>query len=79
MLGRALAEDSHIRIKDLPQDERPRERLVEKGAENLRSSELLAILLRTGSKGVSAVDLGERLMQQFGTLDKLARWNESRR
>jgi DNA repair protein RadC len=68
-----LAENGHIRIKDLPAHERPRERLVENGAETLKTSELLAILLRTGSKGVSAMDLGERLLQQFGTLDKLAR------
>jgi DNA repair protein RadC len=65
--------DSHIRMKDLPAEERPRERLVQNGAEALKTSELLAILLRTGSKGVSAMDLGERLVQQFGTLDKLAR------
>jgi DNA repair protein RadC len=65
--------DAHIRIKDLPAQERPRERLLLNGAETLKTSELLAILLRTGSKGVSAVDLGERLVRQFGTLDKLAR------
>jgi DNA repair protein RadC len=69
----ALAQESHIRIKDLPAQERPRERLAENGAETLKTSELLAILIRTGSKGVSAVDLGERLLQQFGTLDRLAR------
>jgi DNA repair protein RadC len=68
-----LAENGHIRIKDLPLHERPRERLVATGADTLKTSELLAILLRTGSKGISAVDLGERLLQQFGTLDKLAR------
>src|SRR5690606_10839310 len=41
--------------------------------ETLKNSELLAILIRTGSKGVSAMDVGERLMQQFGTLERLAR------
>src|SRR5687768_7068290 len=65
--------DSHIRMKDLPAQERPRERLVQMGAENLKTSELLAILLRTGSKGISAMDLGERLVKEFGTLEKLAR------
>lgn len=73
MLDCGLIQESHIRIKDLPQGERPRERLVEHGAETLKTSELLAILLRTGAKGVSAVDLGERLMKEFGSLDKLAR------
>src|SRR5688572_26053144 len=62
-----------IRMKDMPAEERPRERLVAVGAENLKTSELLAILLRTGSKGISAIDLGERLIHQFGSLEKLAR------
>jgi DNA repair protein RadC len=68
-----LTSDSHIRIKDLPQQERPRERLLNHGAESLKTSELLAILIRTGSKGVSAMDLGERLMKEFGSLERLAR------
>jgi DNA repair protein RadC len=61
-----------IRMKDMPLQERPRERLVAHGAEKLKTSELLAILLRTGSKGISAIDVGERLLQQFGSLEKLA-------
>ena len=39
------------KIKDLPKHERPREKLIEKGVENLRDGELMAILLRTGIKG----------------------------
>ena|SRR5688572_26187566 len=73
MLYCQLAVESHIPIKDWPQQERPRERLVANGAESLKDSELLAILLRTGSKGVSALELGEKLVKQFGTLEKLAR------
>ncbi len=73
ILKPSLAQENYIRIKDLPAQERPRERLVANGAESLRNSELLAILLRTGSKGFSAVDIAERLVQQFGTLDRLAR------
>ncbi len=61
------------RIKDLPDSERPRERLVEKGADALRTAELIAILLRTGLKGVSAIQVGEQLVQKFGTLDSLSR------
>ena len=68
----SLDPQAFIRMKDMPVQERPRERLVANGAENLKTSELLAILLRTGSKGVSAIDLGERLLNQFRTLDKLA-------
>ena len=62
-----------IRIKDLPEGERPRERLVALGAQALKTSELIAILLRTGRKGVSAVQMAEQLVQKFGTLDALAR------
>ncbi len=62
-----------IRIKDLPDSERPRERLVEKGADALKNSELIAILLRTGLKGVSAIQVAEQLLQKFGTLDNLSR------
>jgi DNA repair protein RadC len=64
---------ANIRIKDLPQSERPRERLIEHGAEGLRNAELIAILLRTGLKGVSAIQIAEQLLGKFGTLDQLAR------
>jgi DNA repair protein RadC len=62
-----------IRIKDLPDSERPRERLVEHGADALKNSELIAILLRTGLKGVSAIQVAEQLLHKFGTLDNLSR------
>ena len=68
-----MSEEVYTRIKDLPQHERPRERLASEGAEKLRDAELLAILLRTGSKGFSAVRIAEQLLAQFGTLEKLAR------
>jgi DNA repair protein RadC len=50
-----------------PQDDRPREKLLKKGANALSNSELLAILLRTGVKGVSAIDLARRIIDKFGT------------
>jgi DNA repair protein RadC len=62
-----------IRIKDLPDNERPRERLMACGAEALRNAEHLAILLRTGTKGHSAIQIAETLLQKFGTLENLAR------
>jgi DNA repair protein RadC len=62
-----------IRIKDLPDSERPRERLVANGADALKNSELIAILLRTGMKGVSAIQVAEQLLHKFGSLDNLAR------
>lgn len=62
-----------LRIKDLPGSERPRERLAEQGAESLRNAELIAILLRTGFKGASAIQVAEELLRRFVTLDHLAR------
>jgi DNA repair protein RadC len=59
------------RIKDLPAGERPRERLAALGADALKNSELIAILLRTGLHGVSAIQIGEELLQKFGTLTAL--------
>lgn len=65
--------DSGIRIRDLPINERPRERLIEQGAEALKDSELIAILLRTGLKGLSAIQIAEQLLRKFDTLDRLSR------
>lgn len=62
-----------IRIKDLPDSERPRERLATHGADALNAAELIAILLRTGLRGASAVDVGREMVSRFGTLDNLAR------
>jgi len=61
------------RIKDLPSNERPRERLVNQGADALKNSELIAILLRTGLKGISAIQVAEQLLKKFETLDNLSR------
>jgi DNA repair protein RadC len=60
-------------IKELPNSERPRERLMEKGADALKHSELIAILLRTGTKGVSAIQVAEQVLQKFDSLDSLSR------
>jgi DNA repair protein RadC len=62
-----------IRIKDLPEDQRPRERLAKLGAEALSHAELIAILLRTGMEGFSAVKVAEELLVKFKTLDALSR------
>lgn len=58
-------------ITDWPAGERPREKLLERGASALSDAELLAIFLRTGVTGKSAVDLARELVQQFGTLTNL--------
>lgn len=62
-----------FRIKDMPSNERPRERLIENGADALKNSELIAILLRTGLKGLSAIQVAEQLLRKFETLDNLSR------
>ncbi len=58
-------------IKDWPADERPREKLLSKGAASLSDAELLAIFLRTGTQGYSAVDLARLLLSHFGGLRQL--------
>lgn len=55
-------------IRDFPSSERPRERLIQHGPESLSNHELLAILLRTGSKSESVIQLANRLLTQFGGL-----------
>jgi DNA repair protein RadC len=60
-------------IRDLPAGERPRERMERYGPEALSNSELLAIVLRVGSRGESAVRLGERLLSEFEGLAGIAR------
>lgn len=54
-----------MKIKDLPKIERPREKLEKYGPEKLSNSELLAILLRTGAKGVNVVELSNKIFKQF--------------
>lgn len=56
------------RIKDLAADERPRERLARNGPEGLNKAELLAILLRVGVEGMSAVELGAQILHDLGDL-----------
>lgn len=58
-------------IKLWPENERPREKLIRHGAGVLSDAELLAIFLRTGVRGCSAVDLARRLLNEFGGLRQL--------
>ncbi|ARS51069.1 RadC family protein [Ectopseudomonas hydrolytica] len=58
-------------IRDWPAAERPREKLLAQGAAALTDAELLAIFLRTGVAGCSAVDLARRLLAEFGSLRAL--------
>lgn len=58
-------------ITDWPQDQRPREKLLSKGSQSLSDAELLAIFLRTGMRGKTAVDLAQELLQGFQGLRQL--------
>lgn len=65
-------------IKDWPADERPREKLLQRGASALTDAELLAIFLRTGTMGKSAVDMARDLLIEFGSLQALLAADEYR-
>lgn len=64
-------EPSTFKIRDFPQDERPRERLLNEGADKLSNQELLAILLRTGTKKESVLELSQKLLKHFEGLRML--------
>ncbi|PAX99440.1 hypothetical protein CKO50_20915 [Pseudoalteromonas sp. HM-SA03] len=60
-----------MQISALPKSARPREKLIEQGPEALSNAELLAIFLRTGIKGLNAIELAETLLQEQQTLQRL--------
>jgi DNA repair protein RadC len=62
----------NVRIHDLPLHDRPRERLAAKGPDALSTADLIAILLRTGTRGASAIVIAQQLLKQFGSLHSLA-------
>src|SRR5271163_1991304 len=62
-----------ISMRELPPAERPRERLLNQGANALKTAELLAILLRTGTSGRPVLDLADFLLTHFGSLEALSR------
>ena len=59
-------------LKEIPKIERPRERLELSGPESLSIAELIAILLRTGTKDLSSIDLAYKVLNEFETLDALS-------
>jgi len=59
-------------IKNWPEDERPREKLFKAGEHTLSNTELLAILLRSGVKGQSAIDLARKILSKFKTLRNMS-------
>jgi DNA repair protein RadC len=63
--------ENHMAITDWPEDQRPRERLIKHGAAILSDAELLAVFLRVGVAGKSAVDLARDMVHHFGSLNGL--------
>ncbi|WP_456484943.1 UPF0758 domain-containing protein [Desulfurobacterium sp.] len=63
---------SFYRVKDLPESDRPREKLLKLGAENLTDAEIIAILLRTGIKGKNVIDLAREILIRFGGIEGIS-------
>lgn len=64
--------DKKLTVKELPHDDRPREKLLLRGAHNLSDAELIAILLRTGKKGKSVIEIARELINKERNLALLA-------
>lgn len=60
-------------LKDLPKEDRPRERLLAKGPENLSNEELLSILFRTGAKGEAVSSISKELLKHYSEITELRR------
>ena len=60
-----------VKIKEIPINDRPMERLIRYGVETLSDEELIAIILKTGTKGKSAKELSSLLLSSIGDLKKL--------
>ena len=67
----------NLRIMDIPESERPKEKLLTYGAETLNNSELLAIILKTGTRTENVISLSERLLKELDGLDGILDANVS--
>lgn len=67
-----MKENKNLTVKELPLDDRPREKLLLRGSQNLSDAELVAILLRTGKKGKSVLEIARELISIEGNLPMLA-------
>lgn len=62
-----------LTIRELPEQQKPREKLLQRGVDSLTDVEVLAILLRTGVRGCNVIELAQMLLQKFGSLAQLSR------
>ncbi len=81
--GRADLQTGPMSIREWPIAERPREKLISRGAQALSEAELLALLIGSGVKGCSAVEMARALIEDFGSLRELlsadrGRWHQER-
>ena len=61
-----------MKVKDIPLDDRPREKLILRGPQSITDAELLAIILRTGTRGVSVIEVAQKLISKHTNLAQLA-------
>jgi DNA repair protein RadC len=78
LLQRAPAEGpaampAQLKIREMPESDRPREKLAARGASALSDAELIAILLRTGVEGANAIEVARQLIAEYGSLGGLSR------
>lgn len=66
-----------LRVKDMAVHDRPQERLEKLGPRALSDAELLAMILRTGSKGLNVIGVAQQLLAEAGSLAQLVRWSEA--
>src|SRR3989440_975245 len=64
---------SQLKIREMPAQERPREKLLARGVSALSDAELIAILLRTGLRGTNAVEVGRQLLERYKSLTGISR------
>src|SRR4030095_4850526 len=64
---------AQLKIREMPKDDRPREKLAARGAIALNDAELIAILLRTGVEGANAIEVARQLIEKYGSLGTLSR------
>jgi len=62
-----------ITIHELPEQEKPREKMLRRGPDSLTDAEIVAILLRTGIKGCNVIQLAQQLLDRYGGLAHLSR------
>src|SRR5438093_13663442 len=64
---------SQLKIREMPEDERPREKLLAHGPDALSNAELIAILLRTGRRGMNVMEVARELLDKYKSIAELSR------